>query len=207
MKYQRFTPQQEIEILRAYRKTGSLKVREDLILSYLPVVHYIAKQISQQREQETVTPDDLVGDGVEGLIYAIENFKIETGNQLNTYVFLCVRHAIQKSEFLRDTIRAPYRPRFDTPEIISIETPIDDTQTIADTLSIPSYVEAANMKMDMDAALATLSQQEVFILKNYYGLSGGTLSDQKIGDILGYSHTWIGKLRQKAIEKIKAFLL
>ena len=206
MKFHRFTPQQELELLRAYRRTGDEQVREQLILSLMSIVNFIAGKIAAG--SETLMAEDLIGDGVEGVIYAIDNFKIESGNQIGTYTYLSVRHAILKSEFLRDTIRAPYKPRFVKPQVISIETPVNTEENlrIADTLSIPSYQAAADMKIDMDAALDKLTQQEVFVLEHYYGLYSESLSQQKIARILSCSHTWVSKIRRKALKKLKRFL-
>jgi RNA polymerase sigma factor FliA len=67
--------------------------REDLILSHLPKVKYIADRIGA-RLPVTVERDDLYGAGVLGLIDAVERFDASRGIAFTTFAEMRVRGAI-----------------------------------------------------------------------------------------------------------------
>ena len=67
--------------------------RERLILEHLPQVHLIARRI-QERLPDNVGLDDLVSNGVLGLISAIDNFDSGHNVKLKTYAEYKIRGAI-----------------------------------------------------------------------------------------------------------------
>lgn len=67
--------------------------RDDLILSHLPKVKYIADRIGAKLPA-TVERDDLYGAGVLGLIDAVERFDVSRGVAFTTFAEMRVRGAI-----------------------------------------------------------------------------------------------------------------
>src|SRR5450631_4927426 len=82
--------------------------REQLILQHLPQVRLIARRI-QERLPDSISLDDLVSNGVIGLIAAIDNFDPAHNVKLKTYAEYKIRGAILDS--LRGLDWAPRQRR------------------------------------------------------------------------------------------------
>src|SRR3954464_13673755 len=82
--------------------------RECLILEHLPQVRLIARRI-QERLPDSISLDDLVSNGVLGLISAIDNFEPLQNVKLKTYAEYKIRGAILDS--LRGLDWAPRQKR------------------------------------------------------------------------------------------------
>jgi RNA polymerase sigma factor FliA len=82
--------------------------REHLILEHLPQVRLIARRI-QERLPDSISLDDLVSNGVLGLISAIDNFDPNHNVKLKTYAEYKIRGAILDS--LRGLDWAPRQKR------------------------------------------------------------------------------------------------
>jgi RNA polymerase sigma factor for flagellar operon FliA len=83
------------ESMRGYAMTeaNSEEERERLILEHLPQVRLIARRI-QERLPDSIILDDLVSNGVIGLISAIDNFDPSLNVKLKTYAEYKIRGAI-----------------------------------------------------------------------------------------------------------------
>jgi RNA polymerase sigma factor for flagellar operon FliA len=90
--------------------------RERLILEHLPQVRLIARRI-QERLPDSVSLDDLVSNGVLGLISAIDNFDPLQNVKLKTYAEYKIRGAILDS--LRGLDWAPRQKRRKSKQIES----------------------------------------------------------------------------------------
>src|SRR5579862_5655274 len=84
------------------------EVREQLILEHLPQVRLIARRI-HDRLPESVSLDDLISNGVVGLISAIDRFDASHNVKLKTYAEYKIRGAILDS--LRGLDWAPRQQR------------------------------------------------------------------------------------------------
>lgn len=76
-----------------YSKNRSEKLREQIILEYVPLVKLVAGRLNMYLGY-TVEYDDLVGYGVFGLIDAIDKFDYDKGIKFETYASLRIRGAI-----------------------------------------------------------------------------------------------------------------
>jgi RNA polymerase sigma factor for flagellar operon FliA len=83
----------DLELWQNYKATGDPKIREHLILEYTPFVKYIAGRIAMGLPPN-VSTDDLISNGVFGLIDAIEKFQIERNVKFKTYAQQRIRGAI-----------------------------------------------------------------------------------------------------------------
>jgi RNA polymerase sigma factor (sigma-70 family) len=93
----------EFEIWKRCRR-GDEKAREQLILSNLRLVDYWVKQIS--RSVGWVNREDLMQEGVRGLIEAVDRFDVNRGRSFEAYARESIRGAIfRNSEFSRDLPR------------------------------------------------------------------------------------------------------
>jgi RNA polymerase sigma factor for flagellar operon FliA len=69
---------------RDYKATGDPSLRNLLIESYMPIVRYHAERIHVKLPRD-VELDDLVAEGVFGLIDAVDAFDLDRGVKFETY--------------------------------------------------------------------------------------------------------------------------
>jgi RNA polymerase sigma factor for flagellar operon FliA len=88
------TPGEDLEQIWAeFRSTNEPGLRNRLVLQYAPLVKYVAGRL-RTRMPDTVDPDDLVSDGVLGLMDAIERFEPARGLSFQTFAVPRIRGAI-----------------------------------------------------------------------------------------------------------------
>jgi len=111
------TPSEDLDQIWAeYRATGEAGLRNRLVLQYAPLVKYVAGRL-RTRMPDSVDPDDLVSDGVLGLMDAIERFEPARGLSFQTFAVPRIRGAIidgmRSMDFVprsvRDKLRAVQR--------------------------------------------------------------------------------------------------
>src|ERR1700710_195393 len=81
------------EVWREYRATGSTELRNRLVMQYAPLVKYVAGRVRSGLPQ-TVDPNDLVSEGVFGLMDAIEKFDLSRGLAFQTYALPRIKGAM-----------------------------------------------------------------------------------------------------------------
>jgi RNA polymerase sigma factor for flagellar operon FliA len=88
------SPGEDLEqIWREFRATRDPGLRNRLVLQYAPLVKYVAGRL-RTRMPDTVDQDDLVSDGVLGLMDAIERFEPARGLSFQTFAVPRIRGAI-----------------------------------------------------------------------------------------------------------------
>ena len=95
---------EEHQLIREAQQ-GNEHSRERLILANLRLVNQIA--LIYARPDDGVFAEDLIADGVQGLMRAIETFDVESGYKLSTYAYLAIHQAVRRSELLNEVIRLP----------------------------------------------------------------------------------------------------
>jgi RNA polymerase sigma factor FliA len=78
---------------KEYQQTGDAALRNRLVMQYAPLVKYVAGRM-RTRLPDTVDQDDLVSDGVLGLMDAVERFDPERGLTFQTFAVPRIRGAI-----------------------------------------------------------------------------------------------------------------
>ena len=81
------------QLWEKYVKTKSDKLREQIIVEYVPLVKLVAGRLNMYLGY-TVEYDDLVGYGIFGLIDAIDKFDYDKGIKFETYASLRIRGSI-----------------------------------------------------------------------------------------------------------------
>ncbi len=111
------SPSDDLEQIWAeFRATGEASLRNRLVLQYAPLVKYVAGRL-RTRMPDSVDPDDLVSDGVLGLMDAIERFEPARGLSFQTFAVPRIRGAIidgmRSMDFVprsvRDKLRTVHR--------------------------------------------------------------------------------------------------
>ena len=88
------SPSEDLEqIWHEFRDTKDPALRNRLVLQYAPLVKYVAGRL-RTRMPDTVEQDDLVSDGVLGLMDAIERFEPARGLSFQTFAVPRIRGAI-----------------------------------------------------------------------------------------------------------------
>ena len=88
------TPNEDLEqIWQEFRATSDPGLRNRLVLQYAPLVKYVAGRL-RTRMPESVDQDDLISDGVLGLMDAIERFEPNRGLSFQTFAVPRIRGAI-----------------------------------------------------------------------------------------------------------------
>lgn len=81
------------EVWREYKETGDPELQEELVIHYQPMVKKIALGVIKKLRPGTEL-DELIGDGLYGLVRAIEGFDPERGFKFSTYATTVIRGAI-----------------------------------------------------------------------------------------------------------------
>jgi RNA polymerase sigma factor FliA len=81
------------DVWREYKKTGDPYLQEELVLNYQGLVFKLAHKIVRKLKQGTEV-EDLISDGMVGLVKAIDAFEPERGFQFSTYATPVVRGSI-----------------------------------------------------------------------------------------------------------------
>lgn len=96
-------------LLREYTRTRDVEIRNELVVRYSRLVHYLASRFSSNG---VTGRDDLIQVGYMGLISAIERYDPEAGGGFTTFAMVTIRGVIQ--HYLRDHtwgLKAPRRLR------------------------------------------------------------------------------------------------
>lgn len=99
------TNEQAVELFREYRRTGDIKIRNQLVENYMYVAEILAKKFTGRG----VEYDDLLQVASEALISGVEKFDPELGNRFTTYVTPTITGIIRN--YFRDYSRSVRLPR------------------------------------------------------------------------------------------------
>lgn len=108
MKHDLLKRSEEYQLLTE-AQSGNDMSRERLILLNLRLVNKVALQYA--RPNQGVSAEDLIADGVQGLMRAIDMFDVERGYRFGTYAHYAIHTAIARSELLNEIIRLPIHVR------------------------------------------------------------------------------------------------
>ncbi len=105
-RYKVMTTEEEQAIFKEYKATKSIETRNRIICSNIKLLVLVAKKIAKNNNR--VPLEDMINDGVFGLIKAIEKFDLSRGNKFSTYAYQWIRQTITRSiANTGDTIRLP----------------------------------------------------------------------------------------------------
>ncbi len=99
------TNEKAAELFREYRRTGDIKIRNELVENYMYVAEILAKKFAGRG----VEYDDLLQVASEALISGVEKFDPDLGNQFTTYITPTITGIIRN--YFRDYSRSVRLPR------------------------------------------------------------------------------------------------
>ena len=192
------------ELFREYKETGDPEVRDQLIMSHLNLVRFLASKFKNRGEPL----DDLIQVGTIGLIKAIHTFKPDKNIKLATYASRCIENEIlmylrkcsaQKTEV---SIDEPLNTDWDGNELLLS----DILGTDADAVSRPLEDDAERAMLLR--AIETLGERDRQIILLRFGIGGAREATQKeVADLLGISQSYISRLEKRIIAHLRQEML
>jgi RNA polymerase primary sigma factor len=170
-------------------------VRDEIIRANMRLVISIVKKF--------VTPkhsfDDLLSDGIESLMHAVDKFDYDKGFRFSTYAY----RAIARNAYRSITDRHKEESRFDSSASDDLPNVADETRT-----SALDEKEWMTMRTTMLQLLDHLDRRERFILRGRFALGAHrkVRTFQCLADKLGVSKERVRQLEQRAIAKLKAMV-
>ena len=166
---------------------GDELAREDLILSYRPMVYWLAKKLKVPYN----TYPDLIQEGMVALIGAVDAFDVTRNNRFSTYAYYKIRGRM--INFLQ---RVEAKAPLPVDEIVFVE---EDTKSAL----VHNDMEVSERTIDLRQAMDTLSLREADII-NALVVEGRAARDVASEVNLDISHVY--RIRRKALTKLKKWL-
>jgi len=207
---------------REFKRTGDRALRDRLILTYAPLVKYVAGRLGSGLPAH-VEEGDLVSYGLLGLIGAIERFDPERDIKFETYAIARIKGSIidelRSMDWVPRSVRARARDIERTIEIS--RSPIaaldelwagstgGDPVALIDTLEDPEAPEPqlamaqTELREALGEAISRLPEREKLVVTLYYYEE---LTLREIGEVLGVTESRVSQLHTKAILRLKARL-
>jgi RNA polymerase sigma factor FliA len=197
------------ETWEAYKRTGKLVYRDELILAYQNLVKMTANKMAQSFPNSVET-EDLMSYGLFGLIDAIEKFDPDLGYKFETYAVSRIRGAIidemRSLDWVPRSVRAHDKESGKTSgTMIALDEPMsseEGTATYGDSIYEDDWDRdmVDTVARQMADATEAISEREHLVLSLYY-YNGFTLAE--IGTILGVTESRVCQIHTKTISKLR----
>ncbi|MBI2264757.1 MAG: sigma-70 family RNA polymerase sigma factor [Armatimonadetes bacterium] len=220
------------ELFQRYIETRDPKVREKLILKHLNLVRFLAAKFANRGE----SLDDLIQVGTMGLIKAIDRYDSERGAEFSTYATpnvvgeikryfrdkgssLRVPRRLQELSFaVSRAVEDPGKEFSRSPTVSEIASKVGATEEevleaqelgqAVNPLSLERrpdlQLEKLEDKLSLEKAFSRLTKREQIIL---YFRFYENLSQNEIAQRLEVHQMQVSRLQQKALDKLRLFLL
>lgn len=136
-------------LLLQYAETRDIKIRDEILLNNLGLVHRCYQMYFANRYPSEVDCEELVSAGTMGLMVAIERFNAEQYSVLSTYAFPYIRN---------------YMNRVVHPEIPFSDYECDDSEIPMEEQIEDTYVYNANQVVISDVMDKILTPDEIRVL-------------------------------------------
>jgi len=214
------------ELWLEYRRSGDQKLRDRLILTYAPLVKYVAGRLGSGLPAH-VDEGDLVSYGLLGLIGAIERFDPDRDIKFETYAIARIRGSIL------DELRAlDWVPRSVRSRARQIERAMYELESkLARAPTDEEIAQKVGISVEeLEDSLTDISRSSIAALDELWTISGSggdqvalidTLEDdsepkpttayaqtelREIGEVLGVTESRVSQLHTKAILRLKSSL-
>lgn len=192
--------EQESECLKKM-KNGDLEARNELIERNMRLVAHVAKKYQSQEDEM----EDLISIGTIGLIKAVETYKEDYGSRLATYAARCIDNELlmhfraKKKTSKEVSLYEPIGTDKEGNQIQLLDVVVSEDEDVVELLEQDRKVRRLN-----EIIPQTLSERELFIIINRYGLYGKkTMTQREIARKLGISRSYVSRIEKRAIEKLR----
>lgn len=173
------------ELWREYRATGSPELRNRLVMQYAPLVKYVAGRVRSGLPQ-TVDPNDLVSEGVFGLMDAIEKFDVDRGLAFQTYAVPRIKGAMIDSlraadwvpRSVRDKVRAIEKAH------LTLQARLDRMPTEDEVAAELGITAAALRDLYAKVSFTSISATEDLLVVDDAPAPGEALEDDAVRSVL-----------------------
>ncbi|MCL2633179.1 MAG: sigma-70 family RNA polymerase sigma factor [Oscillospiraceae bacterium] len=163
-----------------------------LISQYMPIVKIIANKI-KQKSSDTVDTDDLVSEGILGLLSAIRTYNEEKGS-FQAYANACITNKIRTAAFGRKNSRLSSNEEFDV------------TQT-PDKLLTEEFIIEKESESEIAVWLSeTLSETELRVFTLYLNSYSYTAIAEKLSISVKSVDNALSRARGKLRSKLSSML-
>lgn len=139
----------EEELITQFTTTRDPAIREEMILRYVPLVHFVLGRLGVSQWTGTEY-DDLVSQGMLGLIEAVDHFKPAYGTRVSTYATFKIRGKVL--DYLREI---DWLPRAARQRVRIVQSAIQEMESTLHRL--PSDEELSkHLGMNMDVLQQTM---------------------------------------------------
>ena len=185
-------------------KNGDEKAREVLIERNLRLVAHIAKKYSSS----PCDSDDIISVGTIGLTKAIDSFRPECGTRFATYAVKCLQNEIlmyfrSKKKYMSDTSLGDILDTDKDGNPLTYMDVLSVDDDIAD--KIDSKIMAEKLMKTIDVCLEKREKQIIF-MRYALGFSK-PMTQREIAAKLGISRSYVSRIENGAIEKLRAKLI
>jgi RNA polymerase sigma factor for flagellar operon FliA len=213
-----------VSIWDDYKRTGDKRLRDRLILTYAPLVKYVAGRLGTGLPAH-VDEGDLVSYGLLGLMNAIERFDPHRDTKFETYAISRIKGSIidelRSMDWVPRSVRSRAREFQDSltqisrssvaalDELWTISSSGGDTVSLIDTLQDPNADDPSTemtrteVREALAGAIGKLPDRERTVITLYYY---DELTLREIGEVLGVTESRVSQLHTKAILRLKAKL-
>jgi RNA polymerase sporulation-specific sigma factor len=164
--------------------------RHNLILQHIGLVHHIANRLGRVSGEPL---EDLVQEGLVGLMRAVDNYSPTRGTEFSTYAYRFIEgymlnHLRRRR---RDPVALSALTRSSEENDTDLEDDADFSQQVLDRLTIAQ-------------AMSALSPLEKGVLRRFFYAD---LTQTEIASVLGRSRGYISRILRRALEKLRISLM
>lgn len=183
------------------RAESSLELaRHDVLEHNIGLVGMLVRR----RQAPATDMQDMMQEGMLGLIEALRRFDPERGTQFSTYAVFWVRNALRRCQLrMEQTVRIPDGAAARGHRLARVE----EVPPLAWSPTLDAHLDDGRNLDELPEALECLPQRERWIISHRFGLQGcprRTL--QELGTQLGVSRQRIRQLELRALARIRARL-
>lgn len=208
--------EREQELFKLYKEENNLKARNIIILSNIRFVFKVALRYKNQ----PLPFRDLFNEGIIGLIRATTTYDYTRNLRFISYAVwwiraYCNRAINEKSNIVkqpqRTTLKEREKKKEEKPEDFEYYTSIfndhllnnNDELINNDENDITNSIEKEKLYKIIKVFFNDLSEKEVYILKNVFGLEGHEMTLEDIRIKINLSKERVRQLKEKALIKLR----
>ena len=173
--------------------------RNELVEKHLGLAYFYARKFCASNMEY----EDLVQEGMIGLMDAAERFDPARGVKFSTYAMWHIRKTIMEAiRSKNDIVRTPRRHK--SKSCMTLE----NAARMADTSPPPDEIlEAQEEVAAVHRCIQRLPSREAIVVRLRHGINTEKMTLKKVGHILGVSPERVRQIQAGAEEKLRDFLL
>lgn len=194
--------QQQIWI-KEYQSTHSTEVRDELILSLMPIVY----SICDKYKGFSVETHDLSLVGIEAIMIGIDKYDVASKTKISSYLYRLIENKILK-EIRKSTAKKRTGKVISLDYDLSVDSNDKDFTAMDCLLSYdPNIANKVTMSNDIENAIQELPELQQQVITYRFGLMGKRPHNQnEIADILKVHKSSVSRWEKVALNKLKELL-